>query len=216
MRDLLSRASIALALCLCWSLAAAGQDANHNRYKWRDGQGNLHYSDSLPADAAVRGYDVLSADGILIKHVDRAQSPAERAAARAALAKSRATTEDAENRVRADQQLLVAYPEEGDLVQSQRQQLDLLDRGIKSAQLDLTNAEANLSDLLDHAATFDRDGKPVPADIVRKIAEMRQRTRVERDTVARQQNEREQTQRKFADDLAHYRQLKAARVQRQD
>src|SRR5690606_28262313 len=43
--------------------------ADHNRYKWRDAQGNLHYSDSLPAEAARMGYEVVNSHGIVIKRV---------------------------------------------------------------------------------------------------------------------------------------------------
>ena len=51
--------------------AAAGPSGVHNRYKWTDGEGNLHYSDALPPEAVKYGYEIVSPQGVVIKHVDR-------------------------------------------------------------------------------------------------------------------------------------------------
>ncbi|MGA8279168.1 MAG: DUF4124 domain-containing protein [Rhodanobacteraceae bacterium] len=198
-----------VALCLACSVVNAAQGGGH-RYKWRDSQGNLHYSDSLPADASMHGYDVINASGLVIQHVDRAQTAEERSAARRAAEKNKAASDQASNTARADQQLLAAYPNESDLEHAQQQQLDYLDKGIEAARVDLKNQEISLADMLDHAAEFDRADKPVPASLARQVSDMRARTRNERDTVSRKVAERAQTVRQFADELAHYRELKAA------
>ncbi|MGA9420913.1 MAG: DUF4124 domain-containing protein [Rhodanobacteraceae bacterium] len=205
-----SRIVTSVALCLACSALGAAQGGGHNRYKWRDSQGNLHYSDSLPSDASVRGYDVINASGLVIQHVDRAQTAQERAAARRAAEQNKASSEQASNTARADQQLLAAYPNESDLEHAQQLQLDYLDKGIDAARVDLKNQETSLSDMLDHAAEFDRIDKPVPASLARQVSKMRARTRNQRDAVSRKVAERAQTVRQFADELAHYRKLKAA------
>jgi hypothetical protein len=207
--------AVALALALAAVVATAAQ-TRHNHYKWRDAKGNLHYSDSLPSDAALHGYDVVNADGIVVQHVDRAQTPEERAAAQAALKRSRAAEQQAANAARTDRQLLIAYPGESDLEHAQKQQIDLLDQGIKAARIDLQNQESSLSDLLDRAAEFDHRNQPVPAELAAEISEMRQRSRSQRDTVERKIAERAETERRFAGDLAHYRKLKAADLRQQE
>ena len=53
-----------LAATLAFGATASAETL---RYKWRDAEGNLHYSDSLPSNAGVLGYDVVNSQGILVK-----------------------------------------------------------------------------------------------------------------------------------------------------
>ena len=69
----------------------------------------------LPAEAAKYGYDIVNSQGIVIKHVDRAKTAEEKAAAKAEIAKAQAAKDAADRRVHTDQQLLAAYPTEDDL-----------------------------------------------------------------------------------------------------
>ena len=71
-----------LALLLA-GVASAADTTKHNRYKWTDAEGNLHYSDALPAEAVKYGYEIVSPQGVIIKHVDRAKTAEERTAAKA-------------------------------------------------------------------------------------------------------------------------------------
>jgi hypothetical protein len=65
------------------TLTVSAFAAGNFRYKWRDAEGNLHYTDSLPADAGVRGYDVINAQGVMVKRVEPARTPEQRKADRA-------------------------------------------------------------------------------------------------------------------------------------
>ena len=79
---------VVLALLLVGVASAA--DGKHNRYKWTDAEGNLHYSDVLPAEAVKYGYEIVSPQGVIVKHVDRAKTADERTAAKAEIAKAKA------------------------------------------------------------------------------------------------------------------------------
>src|SRR5690606_35693993 len=85
--------------------------ADHNRYKWRDAEGNLHYSDSLPAEAARLGYEIVNSQGIVVKRVQRAKTKDELAAAKVLAEREKAEREAAEVRARTDAQLLSGYPD---------------------------------------------------------------------------------------------------------
>jgi len=199
-------ALIALVIaCPAW---AAGTQGTHNRYKWRDGEGNLHYSDALPAEAAKFGYEVVNPQGIVIKHVDRAQTSEEKSAAKAELAKAQAIKEEADTKKRTDQQLIAAYPTEEDLKRAQRQQADMLEQNLNSARISLQSQEKSLADLLGHAAELERTGKEVPEGLGKKIGGMRKQVEDQRAYIARKEAERTQTVADFDQDLAHYRELK--------
>ena len=109
------------------------------------------------------GYEIVNPQGVVIKHVDRAKTAEERAAAKAELAKAQAAKDAAETRVRTDQQMLAAYPTEDDLKRAQHQQADMLEQNLNSARVSLQSQEKSLAELLGHAAELDASGKPVPA-----------------------------------------------------
>ncbi|MER3546553.1 MAG: DUF4124 domain-containing protein, partial [Rhodanobacteraceae bacterium] len=99
------------ALLFC-AVAWAGDNTPTTHYRWRDAQGGLHYSDSMPPDAVRFGYDIVNDQGLLVRHVDREKTPAERAAAAAQAEREAAAKRAADSQALADRQLLAAYPNE--------------------------------------------------------------------------------------------------------
>lgn len=197
-----------LALALAAPAWAAGTASGHARYKWTDGEGNLHYSDALPPEAVKYGYEIVNPQGVVIKHVDRPRTSEEKAAAKAELAKAQAAKESAEARVRNDKQMLAAYPTTDDLKRAQHQQSEMMDQNLTSARISLQSEEKSLAELLGHAADFDTNGKPVPVALAKKIADMRKMVDDQRTYIARKQKERDETVAHFDDELAHYQSLK--------
>lgn len=200
------------AFALVLALVAAGSSwaaDSHNRYKWTDDAGNLHYSDALPPEAVKFGYEVVSPQGVVIKHVDRPRTAEERAAAKAEIAKAQAAKDAADTRAHTDQQLIAAYPTEDDLKRAQRQQQDMLEQNLNSARISLQSQERSLAELLGHAAELDSSGKPVSPALAKRIADSRKQVEDQRSYIARKEKERDQTIAKFDDDLEHYRALKA-------
>lgn len=207
---------LAAVLTVASSAAAAAADSSgHNRYKWHDAAGNLHYSDALPAEAAKFGYEIVSPQGVVIKRVDRAKTTDELAVAKAAAAKEQAERDLADRRVRADAQLVASYPTEADLQRAQKQQLEMLDQQVNAARLSLRSQEQTLADLLARAADAERAGKALPDAQATQLAGMRKQVDDQRSTLARRETEREQANVKFASDVTRYRELQAKIAQRQ-
>ena len=193
-----------LASTLAISVASAGSV----RYKWRDTEGNLHYSDSLPADANTLGYDVVNAQGILVKRVAPALSVDQRVAAKAEAATALSAEAEAERQSRDDQQLLAANPTEADLLSSQRQQIEMIELNVKSLQTALQSLERTLTDLLGRAAEEEREGKPVTAKLAAQIADIRSKIDTQHKHLSRQEADKEKTAQGFSAELAHYRALR--------
>src|SRR4051812_30841247 len=169
----------AVLALVCIGFASAAEP-QHSRYKWHDAEGNLHYSDALPPDAVKYGYDVVSPQGVVIKHVDRSKTAEERVAAKAELAKVQAAKDAADTRVRSDQQMLTAYPTEDDLKRAQRQQSEMLEQNLSSARISLQSQEKSLAELLGHAADLDSSGKPVPPALAKRISDARKQVEDQR------------------------------------
>lgn len=209
MRIIDARAALLALAVAIPTLALAQQPTGGQRYKWHDAEGNLHYSDTLPPEAAKAGYDVVNASGIVVKHVDRAKTADELAAAKAEQAKAAADKQVADSQARSDQQMLAAYPTEDDLKRAQHQQLDMLDQTVTAAKMSMQSQEKSLAELLNHAAELDRSGKPVPATLAKQIADLRTRIDEQRGYSKRKDDERKAAAMRFDNDLSHYRVLKA-------
>lgn len=201
-------------LCLAAAITLAGSavaiEAGH-RYKWKDAEGLVHYSDNLPSEALQVGYDVINPQGLIVKHVDRAKTPEELKAADEAAKKAAIARQEAEQQAKADQQMLAAYTSEKDLRTAQQAQLDMIDQSIKATQISLGNQEKSLREVLDHAASLDRNGKPVPASLQSQIESLKRNIDDQKAFVARKQKEKEDTSTKFTIELDHYREIRARR-----
>ena len=195
---------VMLASTLAISVASAG----NVRYKWRDTEGNLHYSDSLPADANSLGYDVVNAQGILIKRVAPAMSADQRVAANAEAATARSAEAEAERQSREDQQLLAANPTEADLLSAQSQQIEMIELNVKGLQTALQSLERTLTDLLGRAAEQEREGKPVSAKLASQIADIRSKIDAQHKQLSRQETDKQKTTQGFSAELEHYRALR--------
>lgn len=214
MRLLLPRLLIALGATVAASVCTAAGGLDHNRYKWRDAAGNLHYGDTLPAEASRLGYEVVNPRGMVIKRVERAKTAAELAAAKAELAEAQAKREQSDAHARADAQLLSGYPEEADLARTQQQKLELLDQQVIAAQLSLRSQEQTLADMLGRAAEVERIDKPLPEAQATQLANLRKQVDNQRLAVVRRENEREAARAVFELETARYRELKARIAQR--
>ena len=200
---------ILAALALGASVAVCAQNTGGLRYKWYDGQGLMHYSDSLSTQALKYGYDVVNDRGIVVRHIPRELNAEERAAA-AKVAAAQATRERAAQEVaNTESQMLNAYPDEVSYKISLQQTLDTIDQQIHTTQINLRSQEKALTDLLSRAAEVESSKKPVPKFLIDSIATQRNVVTGLRNTQQRQQSLRAQTVQQQVTQLARYRVLKA-------
>jgi hypothetical protein len=204
-KSLLILAAVAMAA----SLAAFAQNTSSVRYKWYDGQGLVHYSDSLTAEAMKYGYDLVNDRGLVVRHVPRQLNAEERAAA-AKLAEATAARQRAAQEVAtAEAQMLDAYPDEEAYKISLQQTLDTFDQQIHTTRINLRSQEKALADLLARAAEIENAKKPVPKFLTDSVAAQRNVVTGLRATLQRQQALRAQTVQDQVKQLARYRELKA-------
>lgn len=185
-------------------LATAALPAEAKIYRWVDAQGNVHYSDTLPIRDSGRGNDVLSKDGIVVRHQD---SEAQKKAQDAAAAAKRVRQEAKLKQQRRDQALLATYttPKEIDLARDRV--LNNYQLIVNSLQLRLDQVDASLAELRSRAGEFTRANKPVPPYLGAEL------TRAQSDqaslTAQIQQNRQamDQTRAQYAADKARFIEL---------
>jgi hypothetical protein len=215
MRKLLSifAAATLLAGVSAHAQTASTANASAYHYKWYDGQGQMQFSDSLTADAMKYGYEVVNAQGLVIQHVARQLNPQERAAANKLAAEQAEQQHAAQERAKAEAQMLSAYPDEESFKISQQQALDTVDQQIHTTHTNLQIQEKALTDLLTRAADIERAKGPVPKFLVDSISTQRNVVTGQRNSLERLQAQRAQTVTLQATELVRYRQLKAAQEQ---
>jgi hypothetical protein len=163
---------VAVSIAAVVSLVVAGlaeSQSGKKLYRWTDENGEVHYTDQLPPEAAKNARDQLNERGRSVESVDRARTPDEQAAFEAEQARLAAEQRIAEDRAQMDAVLIGSYPTEADLARAYKERFDLVERSIESAQVSIASQEKSLTDMLTHAADLERDGKAVPEGVVKSI-----------------------------------------------
>lgn len=203
------------AIALTASLSAHAQNTSSVRYKWYDGQGLPHFSDSLTSEAMKFGYDLVNDRGMVVQHVSRQLSAEERAAANKLADEKAARDRIVLDREKADAQMLAAYPDESSYQIALQQGLEGFDQQIHTTQMNLRTQEKALTDLLGRAADIENNKDSVPKLLVGGIAKQRNVVAGLRETLHHQQDARAQSVKEQAQLIAHYRVVKAAREKEQ-
>jgi hypothetical protein len=198
----------ALAFGMC-APAFAAPPTPTTHYRWTDASGVVHFSDTIPSSALAGGYDIVDSQGMVVRHVERELTPAERRAAAARAAQDAAARRDAQQRRIADAQMLTAYPTDKDLQASQQAQLHQIQADIGSLETNLRSQEDSLTELLAHAADLEHSKQPIPPYVSKRIAEQRESVNGERAALVQKRADFARTETRFAAQLEHYRALRA-------
>ncbi len=199
-------AAVACGMC---APAFAAPPTPTTHYRWTDASGVVHFSDTIPSSALAGGYDIVNAQGLVVRHVERELTPAERRAAAARAAQEAAVRRDAQQRRVADAQMLAAYPTDQDLKASQQAQLQQIQADISSLETNLRSQEDSLTELLAHAADLEHSEQPIPPYVSKRIAEQRQSVNDERAALVKKRADFVRAEVRFAAQLEHYRTLRA-------
>lgn len=201
-----------IATLLAVALMALSFDATAQRklYRWTDKNGNVHYTDQLPPEAAQDKREELNRQGITVRTTERARTPEEQAEWEAEQARLEAERIAAEEAAKMDAVLIGSYPTEADLQRAYNERFDLLEQSLESARVGIRSQEKSLAELLAHAADLERDGQKVPPAITDSIARTRDQVNDQRSYLERRENERAALQTEYDQLLARYRELKGA------
>ncbi|MBS0383619.1 MAG: DUF4124 domain-containing protein [Proteobacteria bacterium] len=201
---------LAVALMGMAAASFAGDNtAAATHYRWKDTAGVVHFSDTIPASALAGGYDIVNNQGMVVRHVGRELTPAERREAAAEAARIAIAKREAQQQNLQDTQLLAAYPTDRDLEQSQNAQLQQIRIDIATLETNLRSQEESLTELLAHAADLEHTKQPIPPYVNKRIAEQRGTVNGERAALAQRNADLASAKEKFSAQLQRYRALRA-------
>jgi len=198
-----------VTLCLLLLPAAASASSAEKTFRWRDAQGQVHYSNLLPRDAVDRGYEVLNSSGDVIKRVPPPLTPAQRAAAEAAAKRVEKQATLRAEQARRDNMLLRTFNSVHDIERLRANRVGALDAQLRLMRDHQDNLEKRLAELRAHEAKLVAAKHAIPADVRQEIDDLRSELVDAVDARQVMETERANTERRFQDDIARFKQLQA-------
>lgn len=148
--------TLLLAVLLSAGTAHAGM------YRWVDGNGRVHYSDTLPSTYQKSGASEMSKQGLVIK---RTQSEAERRAEGVQLEEERLIEAARQQQAQQDRALTQTYTTEAEIDLARDRALTHHNLAIKGTQLRAKIVADNLAELKEQAARLIKAGRPIPLNL---------------------------------------------------
>lgn len=135
-----TRAKAAIA-ALALALLPAAALAQGKLYKWTDANGQVHYTDKVPTEAAGRAREELNKGGTVVRRTDAPLTAEQRAEAERE--RKRRLEEDmaAREQKRKDMALLNTYSSERDIEEARARALRANEEAIKEAERKLADAQ---------------------------------------------------------------------------
>jgi hypothetical protein len=200
---------IAAALCLVCNLANAGA-----LYKWIDEDGQIRYSDRLPAAQVKRKHHQLNSQGVVLSTQEAAKSEAELAAdatARLKLEKEEAIQAKLdEEQNKKDQVLLLTFSNEKELSLARADRIEVLDSVIQLISKSIVTTQQTLDELQASAdEIYLSQGREVPGGLAQKIEHFTRKKESRSAQLDSKRLEKKKINEQYEIDLARYRLLKA-------
>jgi hypothetical protein len=202
---------VALLLGAGAVLCAAQADTPGNKFMWIDKNGERHYGDSIPADAAQSETRVLNNQGVEIQHQNAGKDAQQQA-------EQNRREQELAQRQQHDHFLLVTYASTKDIERLRDERIDQMDAQIHAASSYVDSIDARLKGLQDRAMTFKPYSTSVNArhmpdalaeDLVRAVKESHTQHVALDGRVASERDTRDQ----FNADIARYKELTTRRDQ---
>ena len=188
---------LVIALFLMNGLASA--DSKRIK-KWVDEKGVTHYGDVLPPDYAGEEMTEMNSRGITVKRKEVAANPKEQQSGK---------VKELTEQERRDKALLNSFTtaKEIDLARDRNLQMD--QANIHSLKLRLTDAEKRLEKTNASIAEFDKNKKPVPADLTEDRKTQQADISKIKDQIAQKQSVMDETRVRFENDKQRFIELKS-------
>ncbi|MDP2254337.1 MAG: DUF4124 domain-containing protein [Thiobacillus sp.] len=191
---------VLLAVLLSMGTAQAGM------YRWVDGNGRVHYSDTLPSTYQKSGAAEMSKQGLVIK---RTQSEAERRAEGVQLEEERLNEAARQQQAQLDRALTQTYTTEAEIDLARDRALEHHNLAIKGTQLRAKTVADNLAELKERAARLIKAGRPLPPNLKEQLDQVSKESLELRRSVLNHEEALMKVRVKYDTDKLRFRELTA-------
>jgi hypothetical protein len=212
-RNALSRHVASLALLSSFAVFVALGNATAvaqgmQLYRWVDEQGNVNYTDKIPASQAEKGHIELSDDGMRVRTIPPAKT-AEQIQRERELERLRAQQQRLIDQQKAeDRVLLRTFRNSDDLIMVRDGKLSALDVMIQVTKGNVRRQQDWLTKLRAEAAELERAGEPVTDQLQGRIAAAERSLNQAMGTILERERQKQEIRETFARDLKRFQQLK--------
>lgn len=194
---------MAFSLLAAVVLLSAGT-AQAAMYRWVDGNGRVHYSDTPPTTYQKSGGIEMSKQGNVIK---RTQSDAERRAEAERKVEQARIQEEQNRQAQVDRALMATYTTEAEIDLARDRALEHHKLAIKGAEIRGTAVNATLADLKQRIANIEKAGRPVGTGLTDQLEQANREKQDLKRVIQNNQEAMEKVREKYAADKARFRQL---------
>ena len=136
--------------------------AQAGMYRWVDGNGRIHYSDTLPSTYQKSGAAEMNKQGLVIK---RTQSETERRAEAERLEEEKRIALERQQQAKLDRALTQTYTSEAEIDLTRDRALEHHKLAIKGTEIRAKAVAENLTSLRERAAKQVKAGRPIPPNL---------------------------------------------------
>jgi len=191
-------AAVAAVSLLAASPAVAGM------YRWVDGNGLVHYGDTLPPTYQQSGAAEMSKQGNIIK---RTQSEAERRAQAEREAEQKRIQDEQQKQAQLDRALTQTYTTEAEIDLARDRALENYKLMIRGAEIRAGAVDANLADLRTRIANVQKAGRKVGPGLQEQLDQAVRESEELKRTIQKNQNAMVQVREKYEADKLRFREL---------
>jgi len=191
-------AAVAAVSLLAASPAVAGM------YRWVDGNGRVHYGDTLPPTYQQSGAAEMSKQGNIIK---RTQSEAERRAQAEREAEQKRIQDEQQKKAQLDRALTQTYTTEAEIDLARDRALENYKLMIRGAEIRAGAVDANLADLRTRIANVQKAGRKVGPGLQEQLDQAVRESEELKRTIQKNQNAMVQVREKYEADKLRFREL---------
>jgi hypothetical protein len=189
---------------LAAALLLAAGTAQATMYRWVDGNGRVHYSDTPPTTFQKSGGAELSKQGNVIR---RTQSETERRAEAERRAEQKRIEVEQGKQAQLDRALTQTYTTEAEIDLARDRALEHHKLAIKGAEIRGKAVEANLAELKAHIANIERTGRPVSPNLKERLDQVTRESLDLKRTILNNEEAMVQVGDKYAADKLRFRVL---------
>lgn len=190
------------------AVLACGQDVHAKLYRWVDEDGNVHYSDRVPPEDALRERSQLDARGLTVKVYGAAKTDEEKAREEQ-LKRLRETQKKLiREQLKADRVLLRTFRTESDINLARDKRLAAIDVKISVARTNRNRVAKRLEEMQINAASLELTGRKVSEAAQRDMDDTNRQVRDIEKYIDGLERDKQKVRDRFAEDVVRFRALK--------
>lgn len=195
-------------LILCLLLIFTLDICHAKFYRWVDENGKVHYSDRVPPSASGTAKTKLNEQGLAVEHQRAAMTEEEIKKEKELQRKREEQKRLVAEQKKSDRVLLRTFRSEDDIYMARNGKLASIDAKIQVVRGSIRRQKMRLGELQLNAANTEREGKRVPANLLKQIAGLRKQIRDDYQGVIIHEQLKQNIRERYAKDLSRFRELK--------